>query len=338
MSRRTGAPTLEEVAAHAGVSRSTVSRVLNGSPRVASGALAAVEQAIVELGYAPNRAARSLVTRRSWSIALVIPENTARFFSDPYFSGVVQGVADRLAESEYTLTLIVSPEADPERTRAYLRGGGVDGVLVLSHHAGDRSYRDLGRSVPVVYGGRPEDDQPGATYVDIDNAAAARAVTDRLIRAGRTRIATIAGPPDMTAGRARLDGFLEALRTAGLDPGRVARGDFTERSGARAMADLLTADPTLDGLFAANAQMAWGALEELHAQGRRVPDDVAVVCFDDDHFSRSATPSLTAVAQPTADAGRRMASLILDCIAGRDVPTATILPTSIIERGSDGLT
>ena len=143
------------VAALAGVSRSTVSRVVNGSPRVTSEAAEAVNRAIAKLNYVPNRAARALASRKTQAIALVIPENTARFFADPFFASVSQGIAMHLATTDYTLSMLIASETDSGKTRRYLQGGNVDGALILSHHRDDRSYTHLATSIPVVFGGRP---------------------------------------------------------------------------------------------------------------------------------------------------------------------------------------
>ena len=148
-------PTLEMVATRAGVSRSTVSRVVNGSTGVTADLVSIVEMAIEELGYVPNRAARSLASRRTQAIALVIPESTAMVFGDPFFASIVQGVAMYLANTEYTLNMMIAVESRPDKTRRYLMGGNVDGALVVSHHSGDHSYAHLERSLPVVYAGRP---------------------------------------------------------------------------------------------------------------------------------------------------------------------------------------
>ena len=243
--RPTSAPTLEMVAAAAGVSRSTVSRVINDSPKVTPEAFAAVQAAIDKLGYVPNRAARILASRRTMSIALVIPENTAKFFADPYFAAVVQGVATYLSETDYTLTLLIAAESDAEKTRSYLQAGNVDGAIILSHHSDDRSYVALARSIPVVFGGRPTSaDGVGAYYVDVDNVLAAQEVTERLIQRGRTRIATIAGPQNMSAGIDRLQGWQLALNAAGLTTDLVEYGDFSPASGEAAMRRLSSnADP-----------------------------------------------------------------------------------------------
>jgi len=330
------APTLEMVAALAGVSRSTVSRVVNDSPKVTPEALAAVNAAIEKLGYVPNRAARSLASRRTQAIALVIPENTAKFFADPYFASVIQGAAMRLAETDYTLTLLIASETDPEKTRRYLQAGNVDGALILSHHSDDRSYVALSRTLPVVFGGRParHDDGPDPVYVDVDNTAAARAVTELLIASGRRRIATIAGPANMTAGLDRLSGFTAALRDAGLPTDLVEHGDFTPASGASAMERLLDRGEPIDGLFAASAQMADGALSVLRTRGLVVPRDLGVVTFDDDYFAQRATPPLTTVDQDEGEVGVTMAELLMRAIEGEDVPRVTMMPTRLIDRSS----
>ena len=334
-SRPTSAPTLEMVAAAAGVSRSTVSRVINDSPKVTPEAFAAVQAAIDKLGYVPNRAARILASRRTLSIALVIPENTAKFFADPYFATVVQGVAMYLSETDYTLTLLIAAENDAEKTRSYLQAGNVDGAIILSHHSDDRSYIALARSIPVVFGGRPMSAEGvGAYYVDVDNVLAAQQVTEHLIEQGRTRIATIAGPQNMAAGLDRLEGWQIALNTVGQSTDLIEYGDFSPASGADAMARLLDRGVKFDGVFVANSLMASGALAVLRDRGLRVPTDVGMVTFDNDFFTQSAQPPLTTVEQPTVEVGREMADVLLRLIDGQRVHTVTMLPTTLIDRDS----
>ena len=328
-------PTLEMVAAAAGVSRSTVSRVVNDSPKVTPEAAAAVKAAIEKLGYVPNRAARILASRRTYSVALVIPENTAKFFADPYFATVIQGVAMHLAKTDFTLSLLIAPENDAEKTRRYLQAGNVDGAIILSHHSDDRSYLLLAKSIPVVFGGRPVSPEgTDAAYVDVDNVEAAREVTARLLAHGRRRIATIAGPLNMSAGIDRLQGWREAVSDAGLSTDLIEYGDFSPARGAAAMRRLLERDPSIDGLFAASAQMASGALTVLREHGLEVPRDLGLVAFDDDYFAASAIPPLTTVAQPSVEVGKRMAAVLLRSIEGEKVPAVTMLPTTIVERAS----
>ena len=330
------APTLEMVAAAAGVSRSTVSRVINASPNVTPEAVAAVERAIDELGYVPNRAARILASRRTYSIALVIPENTAKFFADPYFASVIQGVAMHLSATEYTLTLLIAAESDAEKTRRYLQAGNVDGAIILSHHSDDRSYVALARSIPVVFGGRPMSAEgPNPYYVDVDNVEASRAITALMVAAGRTRLVSVAGPDDMAAGLDRLEGFRTALAEAGLTEVAVERGDFSPASGADAMRRLLSRGVEFDGVFAASAQMASGALGVLREHGLTVPADVGMVTIDNDYFAQSAHPPLTTIEQPTTEVGATMARVLLRLIAGEAVERVTMMPVRVIQRGSE---
>ena len=331
-----GAPTLEMVAAAAGVSRSTVSRVINDSPKVTPEALAAVNKAIEELGYVPNRAARILASRRTQSIALVIPENTAKFFADPYFATVVQGIAMYLSDTDYTLSLLIAAEKDGEKTRRYLQAGNVDGALILSHHSDDRSYTQLARSIPVVFGGRPMSQEgSSAYYIDVDNVEAARNVTRRLIENGRRRIATIAGPNDMSAGLDRLEGWKQALDGAGIPTDLVEYGDFSPAGGESAMRRLLAREPGLDGVFVASSLMASGALNVLRTQGKSVPHDLGLVTFDNDYAAQSSSPPLTTIEQPSVEQGRRMVDVLLHLIDGGTASQVTMMPTRVIERASE---
>ena len=327
--------TLELVAERAGVSRATVSRVVNGSDRVKAGAKKAVEQAIRELNYVPNRAARSLAQGRSNSIALVVPENTAKFFADPYFAKVVQGAAQYLAGTEFMLTLLLSTESDPAKTTRYLQGGNVDGALVLSHHADDQSYADLGALLPMVYGGRTmSTDQNEIYVVDIDNIAAARQATELIIDRGRNKLAMIAGPQDMGAGLDRLIGFQRAVQDAGLEAVAIEAGDFTPASGHRIMQQMIKNNVEFDGLFAASAQMGFGALQALAEAGISVPEQVSVTTVDDDSFARSSTPPLTTIAQFPERQGEIMAELLIKRIHGEQVPEWSIMDTKLVLRDS----
>jgi DNA-binding LacI/PurR family transcriptional regulator len=330
-----GPPTLKMVAAVAGVSKSTVSRVINDSPSVTPEAVAAVSAAIEELGYTPNRAARTLVSRRAQTLALVIPENTALFFADPYFGSVVQGAATAVSETEYILTLLIATESDADKTRRYLRAGDIDGALVLSHHSDDRSYLALAGTLPIVFGGRPMSAEGSdAYYVDVDNVAAAREITGRLLAAGRQRIATVAGPANMSAGVDRLEGWRLALEQAGQPTDLVERGDFSPASGAAATRRLLERGVPFDGLFAASAQMASGALVALREHGLAVPGDVGLVTIDNDYFAKSSLPPLTTVDQPTVEVGRRMVEVLLRLIDGEPTARVTMLPTTVVDRSS----
>src|ERR1700712_4360894 len=279
-------PTLEMVAARAGVSRSTVSRVVNGSTSVTADVLAAVEAAIEELNYVPNRAARSLASRRTQVIALEIPESTAKVFGDPFFASIVQGVAVFLANTEYTLNMMIAVESKPEKTRRYLMGGNVDGALIVSHHSGDHSYAHLERSLPIVFAGRPlkADDRGGSYFVGVDDIAGESGAVAHLIERGRRRIAVIAGPQDMPPGLDRLEGWRRELGKHGLvDEGLIEYADFTMEGGTDAMRRPPERGPAMSRAMDGNDQMAVGAYAAIRERGLVIPNDIAVVGFDDNY-------------------------------------------------------
>ena len=335
--------TLEAVAALAGVSKSTASRVINGSPRVTEQAITRVNAAIAQLHYVPNRAARNLVRRRTQMIAMVIPERTAAFFADPYFAEVIQGAAMYASTTDYTLTLLIESEADAEKTHRFLQSGSVDGALLLSHHSSSATYLELSRSLPVVFGVRPVDDVDFEAHtVDVDNVAAAAIATQHLVDSGRTRIATITGPLAATAARDRLEGWRATVEAAGLASGSasgsalelVEEGDYTPASGAAAAERLLARAVSFDGLFVASAQMASGALSVLREHGLSVPNDVAISTIDNNSFSTDTKPQLTTVDLHTSDKGAEMVKALLTLIAGEAVERETWIPIELVERDS----
>ena len=307
-------PTLDEVASLAGVSRATASRAINGGSRVSPEALAAVEQAVRTLGYSPNRAARSLATRRTDSVALVVPEPNERVFTDPFFSDWLRGVSAALDPTDLQLVLLLArPGDEGARTMRYLRNRLVDGALVISHHRNDGLTEEIAEmGLPCVFGGRPWSGAERISYVDVDNRAGGRIATEALIERGCRRIATVTGPADMTAAEDRLAGWRDALRRAGMPDDCLAQGDFTVESGARATAELLEAHPDVDGIFVASDLMASGALSVLAARGLKVPEDVAVVGYDDLGVAERTDPPLTTIRQSATEMARRATELLLE--------------------------
>ncbi len=330
-------PTLDEVARHAGVGRGTASRVLNGSTQVSARARSAVLASVAALGYVPNRAARSLVTRRTDTIALVVSETGDRIFAEPFFAATVRGIGERLSASPYQLLLAMSgSERDRSLVAAYLTDQQVDGVLLLSLHADDDLPEHLAaQGVPTVVGGRPPSARSCCVVVDIENRTGGRLAVEHLLETGRRSVGLIAGPQDMASGRDRLEGALAALGHAGVDRSRVpvAVGDYSELSGERAMRELLEAEP-LDAVFAGSDLMAAGALRVLREFGVGVPDEVAVIGFDNAPVCRHTQPELSTVAQPVEEMGRVMAGLLVDRLAGLEVPELTLLPTRVVVRAS----
>lgn len=318
-------PTLEDIAAAAGVSRSTASRAINGGDRVSPQAQAAVDAAVAELGYTPNRAARSLVTRRTSSIALVIPEPDILVLADPFFAVVITGITDGLRETDVQLVLLMSRSGeDSGRALRYLRGGHVDGAIVVSHHKSDPWVTCLpGTGLPTVFIGRPWDTVPGATYVDTDNYEGGRLAARHLASTGRTRLGTVAGPPDMTAAADRLAGWREGLREAGLPEGPVVHADFTAAGGKDAGLRLLEQEPGLDGVFAASDLMALGVIDAIHARSRSVPRDIAVVGYDNHALAANAPIPLTTITQPMAEMAAKATQMLLQQV---DDPRAHLDP------------
>ncbi|MFE9254728.1 LacI family DNA-binding transcriptional regulator [Streptomyces sp. NPDC006879] len=340
--RSGGRPTLEEVAARAGVGRGTVSRVINGSPKVSDRTRAAVEAAVAELGYVPNRAARALAANRTDAIALVVPEPEDRFFSEPYFSEVLRGVGAALADTDMQLLLtLVGSDRERQRLAQYLAAHRVDGVLLVSVHADDPLpdlLDELG--IPAVVSGRRTAAEPLAS-VDSDNFGGARAAVDHLLSRGRAAIATITGRMDVYASQCRLDGYRRALTDAGksVEEELIAEGDFTEEGGRLAMAELLRRRPDLDAVFAASDVMASGARQALRLADRRIPQDVALVGFDDSVVAQHLDPRLTSVRQPIEEMGRTMALVLLQLIAdgarsGAADRPGIVVPTELVVRDS----
>jgi DNA-binding LacI/PurR family transcriptional regulator len=318
-----------------------VSRVVNGSPQVSNEAREAVQKAIDELGYVPNRAARALVTQRTDSVALVVSESEERVFGEPFFAGVVRGISSVLAETQLQLWLAMAQSpAERERVEHHLTNQHVDGVMMLSLHDADPLPALLEkRGLPIVLGGRPARMLTGSndfvSYVDADNEGGARLAVEHLLGLGRRRIGVIAGPQDMAVGVSRLAGYREALEQAGrpVDERLIAYGDFSEPSGEAATRALLATHPDLDAVFAASDLMAVGAMRALREQGRRVPDDVAVIGFEDSTIARQTDPPLSTVHQPNEAMGREMAKLLLDRIRG-GAASSVVVETHLVRRAS----
>ena len=330
-------PTIRDVAREAGVSHATVSRVLNGSEWVSPAAVTAVREAIGRTGYTANPHARSLVTGRSGSFAFLLTEPHHLLFEDPNFSVVLRGVAQAMSARQLTLILMIASTRD-ERARAvdYLGAGHVDGVLLVSPHSGDPLLNQLVKvGPPVVACGRVLGFEDTISSVSADDRAGARSAVAHLLAAGCRRVATITGPPDTSGGVDRFAGYADALTAHGLavDETLVARGDWSRGSGSDSMRDLLTRVPDLDAVFAASDGMAAGALAVLRSAGRRVPDDVRVVGFDDSGLAATTDPPLTTVRQNYDRISDEMVRLLTDVMGGR-TPLAVTVPTSLVIRES----
>lgn len=326
-------PTLDDVARAAGVSRATVSRVVNGGQLVSQQTCDVVNRAIADLGYRPNRAARALVTRRAGAVAVVVPETDDRVFTDPFFPQAYHGALTAFAGVDVQVLLAMAPPGEgAARMTRYLDSGHVDGAIVVSHHGPELARRLLASAHPVVFVGDPG--VPGLPYVELDQESAAIVATRHLIGQGATRIATVTGPMDMNAGHARRQGFETAITDAGLSPAGIAEGDFTARGGELAARQLLDRAPDLDGLFVASDLMALGVLRTLRRAGRRVPDDVRVVGFDNSTAALQASPQLTTMTNPPSELARIAGEMLLGLLSGVAPTSPVILTSELIVRNS----
>jgi len=333
--------TLEEVGKLAGVSRSTVSRVINDHPSVREQVRERVWQVINDTGYHPHAAARSLVTRRTRIIGAIIPQAVMTLFVDPFFPLLLCGITETCNDHGYylMLSLFNGPATDEELYRRQVHSGHLDGVIVASTRMDDPLIPTLlDDDVPFILVGRHSDSRAG--YVDVDNVSASRMAVEHLIRLGHRRIATVTGPLSMASGEDRLAGYCQALEAhrISVQEALIVEGDFTEGSGAMGMQRLLSASPT--AVFAANDMMAIGALKALREAGFRVPEDVALVGFDDVPIAAAVEPALTTVHQPIERLGSMAAELLLNLLENPpDVPAPAhriILPAKLIVRDSCG--
>jgi LacI family transcriptional regulator len=328
--------TLEEIARLSGTSRSTVSRVINNEAGVSEKTRQKVMAVIQEYNFQPNRAARILAGGRTRVLGLVIPQAVTRLFSDPYFSIFIQGVTTACNARDYSVMLwLAEPEYERRVINQILYNGLIDGVIVSSAVADDPLVGALCRShMAFVLVGRPPDDE-SLCYVDVDNKTSAQEATSYLLRSGRRRVGTITGPLNTIVGVDRRAGYLQALREKDLptDEKLILEGDFSEEGGYAAARLLLDHQP--DGIFAASDLMALGALRALAEAGLHVPEQVAVVGFDDIPAAVRSHPQLTTVRQPIIQLGSSAVETLISCIETPGTEARQVLlPTELIIRQS----
>jgi LacI family transcriptional regulator len=332
MNRFGGRATIAEVASRAGVSRTTVSHVLSGNRPVAAATRERVERAVHELGYRPDRVARSLRTKRSHAVALIIPDIT-----NPYYPVLARGIEDGLAAAGYR-TFVCNTDAVRERELEFLgdvAARRVDGIALSCFRIGAGDLDGLiDAGTPLVsIGARVE--HPLVDVVMTDDERGAFDATTLLIEGGRTTVALIRGAEG--TGQPRTEGYERALEGAAfpVDPRYMRPGDWTRQGGARAMEVLLSLDPVPTAVFCENDLMAIGAMDVVRARGLRIPDDLAIVGFDDIEAAALVTPGLTTVLNPAYETGEVVARLLLDRMRGYDGPGRTeILSCRLISRES----
>jgi LacI family transcriptional regulator len=325
--------TLEQVARHAGVSPSTVSRILNGTAVVSDDKKQAVEDAIRTLGFVPNPVARGLAGGRSLSVGVV-----TQAIDSPFYGGALRGIEDTLDAAGYS-PLFVSGhwDADVEaRCIDVLRSRRVDGIIVLTGRLSDTALRTLARQLPVVVTGRHLK-APGLVSLKFDDVSGARLATEHLLALGHRQIAFIGGDPLHGDAQERERGFREACAAAGVavDESLIETGGYLEEGGRLAIERLLAAGRQFSAVFTANDQMAFGAALALHRHGIRLPQDLSIVGFDDLYTSSYSIPPLTTVHQPVQDLGRSAAAAMLQMLRG-EKPDAALPAPRLVVRESTG--
>ena len=332
--------TLEDIAKQTGVSRSTVSRVVNNHPNVRDDVRKRVLEVIQITGYHPNAAARTLASQRSWTLGFVLPLSVSFFFTDPFFSHLTKGIIQACNQHNYTLALFLADtKEDEEQIIARIsRKGLLDGVLVQAGHHGDQQIIGalVDAGMPQVIIGRPFR-ADNVNYVDTDNFNASHSAVAHLIRLGCKRIGTITGPLESTVGLDRKAGYIKALSECdkNVEDALILEGDFTEASGYYAMKNMLLAKP--DAVFVASDTMAIGAMRAVREAGLNIPNDIAIVGFDDDAIAKLSDIQLTTVRQPVVQLGITALELLIDVIKnGTNPPRHIIMDTELVIRDSCG--
>jgi LacI family transcriptional regulator len=329
---------LKRIAQLAGTSPATVSRVLNNHPDVRETTRKRVLDVIQQANYRPNAAARSLAAGQTRVLGLVVLRNAARLFSEPYFPMLILGISSACNARDHSVMLwLAEPEHERQTIGRLTRGGLIDGVVVSTMQVDDPLVTAIKNDgLPFILIGRSPHDAE-ISYVDVENYQGARAAVEHLWRQGRRRIATITGPLDIVSARDRHDGYQDTIteRSGAVEPMLIAEGDYGEISGYYAMQQLLPQQP--DAVFAANDGMALGALRAISQAGLRVPDDIALVGFDDVPFAAQCTPPLTTIRQPIEQAGAMAVEILIDLIENPGLaPKRIVLPTELVVRQSCG--
>ncbi|CED92420.1 MAG: LacI family DNA-binding transcriptional regulator [Actinomyces succiniciruminis] len=329
--------TLEDVARAAGVSRATASRVVRGDTGVTAKKMKAVRAAVDSLGYIPNSAARALVSHRTGTVAVVIPEPDQMIFSDPFLTQTVLEISSALDAADIQLVMVFADQAGHGRRAAkYLRNGSVDGAIVISHHRFSGQVEAIvSTNIPVVFIGRPVSRQTHNSWVDLDNVSAGRLAAVHLLDRGVRRPAIITGPLDMVAAHDRLRGFRDVMAGEGIDP-LLLEGAFTSDSG-RAAGEALAPrieSGEVDGVFASSDLMALEALRAWRERGLRVPDDVALVSCDNTPQAAAADPPLSSIDNPTDVLGRTATDMLRSILDETWDGQPVLVPARLVVRGS----
>lgn len=328
--------TVKEVAERAGVSTATVSRALSGTGSVREPVRARILEAAQELSYRPNRAARDLRVRSSRAVGVLIPD-----IENPFFTSLVCGIEDVLGKTDYSL-LLASYNEDPdqeERRLEVFRADGVRGLIFAASRSPSRLYTELGRAGMALVAASRDVTRLPVDQVTVANQDGAYAATSHLIHLGHKRIGMINGPLELTTARDRQAGYEQALHEAGmtLDESLVMHSVFKQAGGYSAMQQLLSSANPPTAVFAGSNLLTLGALQAIHERHLAIPDEIAIVGFDEMPWAMSLRPPLTTVAQPAFDVGRTAAELLLARVREPSMPRRqVVLETKLIVRSSCG--
>ncbi|MEY4554143.1 MAG: hypothetical protein RL197_570 [Actinomycetota bacterium] len=334
MAKKPKRPTYSEIAKLAGVSEATVSRVLNGDDKVDAERIKAVTEAVETLGYKKNRAAAALASGRTGLIAVVIDDDLS-VFQDPFWGTITNGISRVLMENEMQTLLLVAPLDKLDSPVAqYLQRGEVDGVIFLQLQKDSLIKKLAKQNFPLVVNGTPHSSNPFA-YVDSDNAGGAYAAVEHLVNQGRSCIAVITGELNNTAAEQRLDGYLAAIKSFEKRESKslIATGNWSRESGYELAKKLMGKNPDLDAIFCSNDIMALGAIAAIQEAGKSVPEDIAVIGFDDSFLAQNSHPGLTTVRQDIVGLGMEAAKMILAILRGEEVHSE-ILPCELVIRAT----
>ena len=330
--------TLDEVAQRAGVSPSTVSRVVRGSTPVSEELEKAVRDAVRATGYIPNLAARQLATSRSDTLGVVIPEDQLRVFGDPFFLELLQGVANHLATTRFHLIMMMGRTAeDPDWLMHYAGGGHMDGVMLITPERPGIAGKFIAPvGVPVVYMGKPFRASRKASYVDADNVGGIKQAVEYLYEQGRRRIAMVTGIPGMRSAVDRTAGYRHGMASVGLpvEKDLILPTDYTKAGGEMAMDRLLRSANGIDAVVTASDLVATGVLRSLQRAGIKVPADIAIIGFGDDWIAAETEPPLTTISQNAVQMGIKLAELMVSAIEGQPGPLRFIMPTRLVVRAT----
>ncbi len=331
--------TIRDVAKRAGVSPSTVSRVIANSPLISEETQLVVRQAMEELGYFPNAMARSLANAETRTIAIVMPRSAELAFQNPFFPEVIRGIGSITSEQRYDMLLLTPVTAEDEylETMRVVKGRRVDGVIFLYSRSDQHLVKELWElGVPQVVIGRPLGDLPVA-WVDNDNVAASRQVTNELIRLGHRVIGFISGSLDFVVSLDRQEGYRSALTENGIawDPALVRAVDFLEEGGYQATGELLDRCPALTALVITDDIMAFGAIRAARERHLELPRELSIVSFNNSPMASYMVPPLSSVEVQAHELGIQAAQLLLAQLEQRQATSNHYcVDASLVQRSS----